>query len=148
MRPDQCGAKQENSFPFLAGDSVPDASQDRAVPPAARALLADVQLFRSLSIVQPVAINILGKKTSFCCPPWFFSASTPVELWLPEFSPYSDKKHFSILPMSPDHISTWNTPFFYFLISMRRFLFSQASLLPSLLDLQHLGLVCSCLLRR
>lgn len=42
----------------------------------------------------------------------------------------------------------WTYPSLLCLISTRTFLFSLVSLLPHLLDLRHLGISCSCVLRR
>lgn len=74
----------------------------------------------------------------------FLVTSIAMELWPHEFCPCSGEQHLHIPSTSPDLASTGHKPSFFHLMSKRRFLFSQSSLAPHLLDFQFLGIDCSC----
>lgn len=75
---------------------------------------------------------------------WHNSSSALTELWPHKCSPC--KQHpCSCLTLLPAAI---HLLFLELFLSSRRSLFSQASLLPHLLDIKHFGIACSCAHRR
>lgn len=63
-------------------------------------------------------------------------------------SSFSYQQRLCVPPMSPDLASSGHTHSFFCLISMRKFLFSEADLLSHPFELQHLGIACSWDFRR